>query len=117
MKCFYLEENARGYPLSCKISLLDDGMHVLLVGGCSTHIGSISVAEPGQEMCSTRYPGHKDHVVGDKWARTLADKRSGRTVVVCGIHYDNLSAEDISEIVALTDRMLEELISLLNYSS
>lgn len=109
-----LTEHIFGYPVSCAATVLDEGLHVLLTGGCRTHIGSISVAERGQELLSTRYPRHKDHVIGDKWAQTLADRFGVRVVVVCGIHYDNLTTDGIDQIVKLSDRMLEELSIQLN---
>jgi hypothetical protein len=65
------------------------------------------------ETASTRFAGHTDHVIGDKWARALADKLRVRAVVICGIHYDELSADGINEIVRLSDKMLGELLSLL----
>lgn len=100
------EELVFGYPVFCEVLLLDDGVHALILGGSSTHIGVVSIAEPGQTPISTRFPEHKDYCIGDKWAQTLSDKLGVRTVAVCGIHYDDLSAEDIREITSLAERML-----------
>jgi hypothetical protein len=107
---YYHEEFALGYPVFCEVLLLDDGVQALIFGGCMTHIGSVSIAEPGRTPDSTRFPGHKDYLIGDKWAQTLSAKLNVRTVAVCGIHYDNPAAEGIREITSLAERMLSEVL-------
>jgi hypothetical protein len=107
---YYHEELTSGYLIFCEVCLLDDGVHALIFGGCLTHIGSVSIAEPGQTPNSTRFPGHKDYVIGDKWAQTLSDKLNARAVAICGVHYDDPAAEEIREITSLADRMLSGVL-------
>ena len=41
-----LERPLLGYALRAEARRLDQGVHVLLTGGCRTHIGAVSTAEP-----------------------------------------------------------------------
>jgi hypothetical protein len=108
-----LEETLFGYPIRAEAQRLDDGLHVLLTGGCRTHIGAVSLAQPGQEPETRFFPGHKDQFLSQPWAKALAEKTEQTVCVVCGIHYDQATKEQIAQIVEVTDRMLEELLQSL----
>ena len=105
-----LEEMLLGYPIKCRVTKLDDGLHVLLTGGCRSHIGAISVAEPGMEPETKTFPGHKDQFVSEPWAAALSEKTGQRVCVVCGIHYEDATKEQIGEILRCTQRMLEQVL-------
>ena len=108
-----MEINLFGYPIRCSVTRLDSGVHVLLTGGCWSHIGAVSVAEPGQRAETKVFPGHKDQFISAPWAERLAEQTSQRACVVCGIHYDGATKEQIGEILRQTDRMLEALLGQL----
>lgn len=104
-----LEACLMGYPIRCVATWLDQGVHVLLTGGSRTHVGAISVCQPGQAPETRVFSGHKDHFVSEPWAKRLSERFSAPACVVCGIHYDNVSKDQIAEILACTDKMLQEL--------
>ena len=99
-----------GYPIRCSVTRLDSGVHVLLTGGCRSHIGAVSLAEPGQQAETKVFPGHKDQFISAPWAERLAEKTGQRACVVCGIHYDGATKEQIGEILRQMEGMLEELL-------
>ena len=102
-----------GAELFCTATPLDEGLHVLLTGGHKSHIGAISTAGPGEPAHTKGFPGHKDQYISAPWAERLADRRKQRVCVVCGIHYDDATKEQIGEILHVTEEMLEELLSRL----
>ena len=102
-----------GYPIRCRLTRLDDGIHVLLTGGQKSHIGAISTAEPGSPAQTVTFPGHKDQYISAPWAEALAKAAGVRCCTVCGIHYDNATPEQIHTILTETDRLLAEIISRL----
>lgn len=104
------EEVLFGYPIRCQVTRLDDGVHVLLTGGCRSHIGAVSIAEPGTAAETTVFPGHKDQFVSEPWAEALAEKTGQRACVVCGIHYDDATQEQITQILRCTERMLRQVL-------
>lgn len=105
-----LEIQLFGYPIRCAATRLDSGIHVLLTGGCRSHIGAISTAEPGQTPETSVFPGHKDQFISEPWAMRLAEQTGQRACVVCGIHYDNATGEQIGAILKETEKLLESLL-------
>ena len=101
-----------GYPITYTLHSLDDGVHVLLTGGCRSHIGAVSVAEQGV-MDTKVFPGHKDHFLSEPWALAISEKTGQRCCVVCGIHYDDATEEQIKAIVAAAGDLLAELLEKL----
>lgn len=121
-----------GKEIYVEATILDNGATVFVTGGDSSHIGAISVAETGngsgdaeeqmQETCLTaegksrvlcqtiEFPGHKEAVISEKWAKELAGKWKCRVIVQAGIHYDNVTKEQIRQIVVMTDEMLKEVV-------
>jgi gallate decarboxylase subunit D len=86
---------------------------LLLITGGVSHIGAASTAYPsgeGTEAVTSAVPGHKEHTLSEEYARR-ASAALGRTVtVVMGIHYDNLSKEEIKEISKRTTEMLDHYL-------
>lgn len=81
-------------------------------GGCRPHIGCISTCwfEKGEmKFKKLLLPEHRDDVIGDRFSKALARQLHTTVCVVCGIHYDGVSKDDIAEIVAETERMLFSL--------
>lgn len=107
-----LARQVLGYPLRARAEALGEDWSVTVTGGCSPHIGSVSLAhwEDGELEVDTRLlSGHRDDVVGEKFARRLAEA-TGKTVsVACGIHYDRPTPPQLEEVVAQAEGLLEEL--------
>ena len=106
-----LERTVCSRPLRAEIRRMDDGIHVLLTGGDRSHIGSISWAEPGDAAHSKVFPGHRDDVLSESWAASIAHAAGVRTAVVCGVHYDNASPTVIDAVVRASEEMRMELVS------
>lgn len=107
MREFKVRTEWLGYPIEAAVSVLDEGVHVLLTGGCRTHVGAISRAVPGEETQTMQYPAHRDGLVSERWASALSSLLQQPVVVCCGIHYDAVSREEIRQIVKRTDELLQ----------
>ncbi len=105
-----VERSVLDFPIEAEALILDDGVQVTITGGCRSHVGSVTAAEPDGSVRSLTFPGHKDQIVGERWAKTLAERLRRRTAVTCGIHYDGLSRENIATVVAAADTLLEQLL-------
>lgn len=110
MKKFSVSREILDYPITADVTILHEGIHVLICGGVKTHIGAVSIVNPEGEQTDTEFPTHKDGVIARKWAAALAAKGVLPITVVAGIHYDNISKEQILEIVSVCDEMLEEIL-------
>lgn len=95
-------------PITAEITPLDSGVHILLTGGCRSHIGAVSIC--GSEGLRTiELPGHREGVVSTGWAESLHCAWEIPVTVACGIHYENASREEIQEVLAAVASLREEL--------
>lgn len=113
MRRFEITRPFLGETITALILELEEGVHVSVFGGQRTHIGAVSIAASNGGCTTTQFPGHRDGVVSERWAKALSETGYCPAVVEAGIHYDGLSREGIVETVALTDAMLEEALALL----
>ena len=101
-----------GYPITVTALPAGRDWSVTVLGGCTPHIGSVSLAEYENGAVTVRTllrDSHKDQVVGDRFARRLAEKNACTVCVSCGIHYDGPTRAELEEIVACTEGLLEKL--------
>lgn len=111
MKTQFFQTECLGWPIEARIHRLDDGLHVLVTGGCKTHVGAVSYAFPGEEVQTVQFPTHRDGTVSRQWAETLCRRLRCPVVVNCGIHYDDVSRTEICEIVSAAEELLRKVCS------
>lgn len=95
-----------GHPIIAEAVKLDDGWDVSIIGGCRTHVGAVSLAAPGEPVCTVERPEHKDARISSVWAETLSKKWNSPVCVRCGIHYDGVDREQIDQIVKACEFLL-----------
>lgn len=111
-----LERMVLGHTIRAEINRLDSGWDIGVYGGCSTHVGAVSVAEPSGEVETIERTHHKDGFVSVRWAKELSMLVQEPVCVRCGIHYDNATREQLAAIIAECDKMLQELMAVLGNS-
>ena len=95
---------------------------VITVGGGESHIGAVGISFPtasiitGENSVTTSVitlPSHKEDIVAKIMSENIAKALNKKVVVVAGIHFDNLSKDDIDKILKgcrlLTDKIIEKL--------
>lgn len=45
-----LERTVLGHPLIAELTALDEGWDVCITGGCRTHVGAVTLAEPDGQI-------------------------------------------------------------------
>ncbi len=108
------EREVLGQMLTARTERLGGDMLVEITGGCAPHIGSVSTAyyDGGELRTETLLlPGHRDDVVGDRFAGRLARELGCAVTAVCGIHYESPGRQGIEEIVGRAMELLEEIVS------
>jgi hypothetical protein len=113
-KDFSLFTTLMEQELRADVTVLPAGIQVLITGGSLPHIGAVSLAD-GQGNCTTQQlPGHKDSVVSEAWAKAIGALGLGSVAVSAGIHYDDLSREQIQSVVDATEELLRQAVARLN---
>lgn len=97
------------------ITVLDTGcgMQVLIEGGDKGHIGAVSAASPDIPVQTVVFPGHREDVISSRWAETLCREFGVPAVVSAGVHYDNITKEQILKLLDVMDRELEDCLHAL----
>lgn len=107
-----LSREVLGHPITVTALPAGRDWSVTVLGGCAPHVGSVSLAEyeSGEVRLRTLLrDSHKDQVVGDRFARRLAEQGRCTACVSCGIHYEGPDKADLEKVVACADALLELL--------
>jgi hypothetical protein len=105
-----LSTTLMGEEIRADVTVLTNGVQVLITGGTLPHIGAVSLAD-GRGTCTTeQLPGHKDGVVSEAWAKAIGALGLGPVAVSAGIHYDDLSWQQIQSVVDATEELLRQVV-------
>lgn len=106
-----LSRDVLGHPITVTALPAGKDWSVTVLGGCAPHVGSVSLAEYENGEVTLRTflrDSHKDQIVGDRFARRLAEQGRCTVCVSCGIHYESPDKADLEQIVACADALLDE---------
>ena len=110
---FRIVHDLMGRDISAKVTVLAHGMSVLLTGGDASHVGAIALADEEGRIKTIGLNGHKEQIIGERWAEELYRIKKEPVSVTAGIHYDKLTKEQIENVVNETNVMLEEVKRIL----
>lgn len=105
------------YPITAEISFSGNDCLVKICGGCTPHVGSVSVAywnEGKMALEKILLPHHRDDVVGNMFAEAIAQKLQTTVAVVCGIHYHEPGYAGIQHIIEGAKELLDEILKSVN---
>ncbi len=84
---------------------------IILTGG-EEHIGSITVGTAANKSKNIIIEGHKEHVLTRKIGEILTQQNYwGNFVICCGIHFDDITIDEIEDVMSLSCDMIEEMIT------
>ena len=114
---------ARQGRLNIQLRVFRQGRDLqLLCGGGATHIGAVALAAPvtGQPQVQARLlglPGHKEDAIALHMAEAVAQALGCAVCVSAGIHYDNITGEEIRQVVQMAHDLTQRCISTLKKDS
>ena len=90
----------------------------VLCGGGATHIGAVALAVPAHGQVEAQshlagLPGHKEDALAQRMAHAL----NCAVCVSAGIHYDNITREEIRQVEQMVHDLTERCISALQKDS
>ncbi len=107
--------------IAAELICLGEDLCVTLTGG-RAHIGAVALGIPRSSLADASEPsasvsvmtvtGHKDDEPAREMASALASSLGRRVTVVCGIHYDNITPEEIAAVMKLTGQAAFKLIGI-----
>lgn len=105
-----LYETWRGRDIRAQVTFLNEGIHVLVTGGDSSHVGAVSMCDREHDIQTMTFPEHKEALVTARWAEVLFDTLHFPVTVAAGIHYDRVCRSDLEEIVKTAEDLLEKVL-------
>lgn len=113
--------------VKASVQLLGEDVLIAVWGGTRPHIGSLAVStsdperDPEQGRSSNVlqfcFPGHRDDVVARRVSERVAAALQRTVAVSAGIHIPDITPAEIDAVLANTDLLIEEIITLLKGSA
>jgi hypothetical protein len=90
--------------------------YLLTLTGGREHVGAVAIGsfdEKSQRASSSviTMPGHREEQLALAGARQVSRATKKITVFIAGIHQDNISPEEIKDIVSASEEMIKEFIT------
>lgn len=108
------------FEISAEVLEMGDDCLVAVWGGTRPHIGAVGMAQvrpslrdPNKSSATSSvftFVGHKEDTAAKMMAEELARRLKRNTVVAAGIHWDNLSEDDIAAISGLCRDILGKIL-------
>lgn len=105
-----IEINRKSNRIELNLTAIETGkdMCIILTGG-EAHIGSVTIGNYQVANETFSFKDHKEYVITEMMGEILKKEYSGNFVICCGIHIDNITKEEISDISNMTCEMTHEL--------
>ena len=117
-------ESNKGFSITGTVIALDNRDIIVIVTGGRDHIGAVGLAVPrpsllDQDKLSATssiltQPGHKEDILVKDISENLAAGTNRNTVVIAGVHYDNLATDDLKTLHDLWVTLTEKIINFIN---
>ena len=119
MDLIKVEEKVGDFTITAKIIRTGEDL-VIIIGGGKNHIGAVGISYPtasfieeGKTTITTSVitlPAHKEDVVAKMFSEKISKVLNKKVVAVAGIHFDNISKDDIDKILKYCERLCEKVI-------
>ncbi|MNN18940.1 hypothetical protein D3C81_1321600 [compost metagenome] len=89
---------------------------LIMITGGEAHIGAASTAyyvDQEIQVQTSIVPGHKEHTLSVEMARQASRTLKRTVTLVMGIHYDNLTKEEIMKVSEITDSKFHDHLAQL----
>ena len=111
----------QGFELCADIIPLGND-YIVILGGGVAHIGAVAIAQPNININNNKCDfttsiftlmGHKEDIVVQNLAKKLSQNFRTNFVVIAGLHWDNITHEQINLVLELVDNLGNDIISTL----
>lgn len=110
-----LEKKHGRLTVTLRAFRLGNDLSVVITGG-AVHVGAVAAGTFYNGMASSSVitiPGHRDDRIAKDAAERISKKCGCNCVVVAGVHYDNITPEEITGIMIMTSSLIDDLEKML----
>lgn len=115
-----LEREIGRVKLEMKAITVGNDLCIIVSGGDKPHIGCVTLSVSRPSLADSKFnsattsilnlTGHKDDEAAKYVSHTLSSRLNKVVVATCGIHIDNITAEEINVVMRLIKEMTEALV-------
>ena len=105
-----IKEGDGKYQITLNHYNIGDDLLITVTGG-KEHIGAISLMD-NNKYSSLSKISHKDEIISKFVVNSISTLINKDILVVCGIHIDNATKEDISTLILNTNNCVTEFLML-----
>lgn len=120
MKRIKLSHSKGFYKIEVDVLLIGEDLILSIWGGSKPHVGAVAMAVPRPSLSNsavisstssvlTRL-GHKEDEIVKRISERISAALNKAVVVSAGIHWDNISNEEIENIQSMCDELTHRLI-------
>ena len=120
VKSFAVSVKQGTFKISASVYEMGPDILVAVWGGTHPHIGAIGMAQVRQSLRAAEetsatgsvftFLGHKEDLLVKPLAEELTRRIARNSVVVAGIHWDNLTDNEIKTVVRLCRKLTERIV-------
>ena len=118
---FTITTTEKDYNLKASVRQIGSDLLVAIWGGDKPHIGAVAVAQPRPSLKDPArisasasvfcFVGHKEDDLAKAASEKLASALNTPVVVTAGIHWDNLNADGIRQVVQNSRLLMDQIIA------
>ncbi|HEY3274701.1 MAG TPA: hypothetical protein VGJ92_13105 [Methanocella sp.] len=85
---------------------------VVVIDGGEGHIGAVAAGSNCGGMAISSVlttPGHRDDRIAKDAAERISKKLGCNCAVIAGVHYDNITPQEIKDVIILSSSLIDEL--------
>ncbi|MEG0297472.1 MAG: hypothetical protein RR620_12205 [Clostridium sp.] len=122
---FSLSKKFNNYTINCVSIEMGNDLNISIYGGNKPHIGAVALAIPRPSLSDDSIisssaslltvVGHKEDDIVYKTSKRLSSLLNKTIVLSCGIHFDNLSQDDIVNISNIINEFIDKIST--NYTN
>ncbi len=119
IESFQITARSGRFEVDAQINIMGRDLQVNLLGGVG-HIGAVGMGEPRSSLkdpsktSSTSsvftFVSHKEDAVVKSMAEALAKALNRKVVVTAGIHWDDLTQDEINEISTICEEITGQIV-------
>ena len=113
---FEIRRKAKRCDVILRAWFAGDDIFLTLTGG-KEHIGAVALGtynetEKSASASVLTAPGHREDIIALESARKISKKTHKTTVVTVGIHVDNITKEEINQIIEYSNELINEFLEM-----
>jgi len=112
------QTTAENYTMTADITVVGSDLMIVITGGDSPHIGTITSVSKDSDNQTIRFHSHhgrfhKDDVLSEVIINKIKDDLPGNCVITAGVHVNSITKEQIKASPKMAEKLGDDILSWL----